>query len=98
MTLDSSAKQKVMNLVRSYERIASEHHAMTVMFDTIQWPDGSRGIPGWRKHLQDILSTPIAQNATHEVFAPLYAEIESAIDEISMLSVLLKIPTSGMVN
>jgi hypothetical protein len=92
MAFDNPAKDKILQLVKAYEQIASENYAMKIMFETAQI-GGRKGIPGWRSTLQEILARPENQKATHEAFAPLYAEIESAIDQAAMLSVLLKVPT-----
>ncbi len=89
MSFDNPAREKIIRLVRAYEQIASENHAMKVMFDQYR----GFGIAGWREMLAEVLSNPESQTATREAFAPLYAEIESAIDEAAMLSVLLKVPT-----
>ena len=71
--------------------MAFENHAMKIMFETARI-GGKRGIPGWRDTLRATLANPDCQKATNEAFAPLYAEIEEAVDQVAMLSVLLKVP------
>lgn len=93
MSFDNPAREKILGFLRAYEQIGSENHAMKIMLETVQWPDGRRGIPGWQKMLGSILANPECQTATHEAFESLRAEIESAIDETAMQSVLLKVPT-----
>jgi hypothetical protein len=90
-------KQLAALLLKNYERAWYENAALRVILETYPMPDGTKGIPDWKRLLDSWLSTQTTQGQADPRFAELTAQIEQSQRESEVLELLLRLPTTGQV-
>ena len=90
-----SAKQMIRNLLGNYEFLWLQNEAMKIMFASLE---RSHGITGWQQRLRQLAADKELQSRVREMFQPLYAAADAAMDEAAVLELLRKIPTAGTIN
>ncbi len=88
-------KEKVLNLLKNYERLLMENHALRCMFSTA---NDARVRDTWEQTLEEVLVETNARALFAAKFAPLYARISADLDQTEALDLLLKMPVSGQPN
>ena len=95
MTSKLHAKEILLNLISTYERLWVENSALKAMLSTSELKEIR---DTWEATLQLVLKQPevLASNAElHAKFDALRAQVSDAIDEEVVFGILLGMPTSG---
>lgn len=90
-----TTKEKVLNLLKNYERLVLENHAFRIMLSTV---NDARLRDTWEQTLEEVLVETNARAIVAAKFAPLYAQISADLDQTEALDLLLKMPVSGRPN
>ena len=95
MTSPPRAKEILLNLLLSYERLYVENHGLKVMLSTSHLEEIR---DTWEATLQEVLREPevaASLDELHAKFDALRAQVLGAVDAEVAIGFLLGVPTSG---